>query len=114
VAAVGFLVGALTVTGVPPFAGFWSKFTLISGAVQLGGTGILVAVVLLVESVLAFAWFLWVGHRVFLGTPSPAVEASSPPSKAMDLALILLMVLCLAVPLAGLPLASAIGLGPGR
>jgi len=114
VAAVGFLVGALTVTGVPPFAGFWSKFTLISGAVQLGGTGILVAVVLLLESVFAFAWFLWVGHRVFLGTPSPAVEASSPPSRAMDLALILLMVLCLAVPLAGLPLASAIGLGPGR
>jgi hydrogenase-4 component D len=114
VASVGFLVGALTVTGVPPFAGFWSKFTLISGAVQLGGTGILVGVVLLVESVLAFAWFLWVGHRVFLGVPSPAVEASSPPSRAMDLALILLMILCLAVPLAGLPLASAIGIGPGR
>ena len=114
VASVGFLVGALTVTGVPPFAGFWSKFTLISGAVQLGGTGVLVGVVLLVESVLAFAWFLWVGHRVFLGVPSPAVEASSPPSRAMDLALILLMILCLAVPLAGLPLASAIGIGPGR
>ena len=111
VASVGYFIGALTVTGVPPFAGFWSKFSLISGAVHLGGTGLLVGVVLIVESVLAFAWFLWVGHRVFLGHPSKAVEAASPPSRAMDLALILLMVLCVVVPLAGLPLASAMSFG---
>jgi hydrogenase-4 component D len=114
VAGVGFLIGALTVTGVPPFAGFWSKFSLIAGAVQLGGTGILVAVVLLVESVLAFAWFLWVGQRVFLGMPSAVVEGASRPSRKMDLALVLLMVLCVTVPLFGLPLASAIGGAVGR
>jgi hydrogenase-4 component D len=114
VPAIGFLIGALTVTGVPPFAGFWSKFALIGGAVQLGGAGLAVGVLLLAESVLAFAWFLWIGHKVFLGTPSAAVAAGSPTSRVMDLALVLLMVLCLLVPLFGLPLASAVGFGPGR
>jgi hydrogenase-4 component D len=112
--AVGFLIGALTVTGVPPFACFWSKFALIAGAVQLGGSGLAVGVLLLVESVLAFAWFLWVGHKIFLGEPSPAVAQGAPPSSVMNLALVLLMLLCLLVPLFGLPLASAVGFGPGR
>jgi hydrogenase-4 component D len=113
VPAIGFLIGALTVTGVPPFAGFWSKFALIGGAVQLGGVGLWVGVLLLAESVVAFAWFLWVGHKVFLGAPSPAVMAASPTSRVMDLALVLLMILCLVVPIFGLPLAAAVGLGPG-
>jgi hydrogenase-4 component D len=107
VTAVAFLVGALTVTGVPPFAGFWSKFYLISGAVQLGGTGTAVGVVLLAESVLAFAWFLWVGQKVFLGQPSPAANAMGRVARPMEVSMILLMVLCLAAG-AALPLARAI------
>jgi hydrogenase-4 component D len=114
VAAAGFLIGALTVTGVPPFAGFWSKFALIGGAVQLRGWGLAVGVLLLAESVIAFAWFLWVGQKVFLGVPSAAVSAGSPPSRAMDVALVFLMLLCLLVPLVGLPLADAVTLGAGR
>jgi len=112
--SAGFLIGALTVTGVPPFAGFWSKFALIAGAVQLGGTGLAVGVLLLVESVVAFAWFLWIGQKVFLGTPSPAVADGAPLPGVMNLALVLLMALCLLVPLFGLPLASAVGFVPGR
>ncbi len=113
-AAVGFLVGALTVTGVPPFAGFWSKLLVITGAAGLGGWGVALAALLLVESVVAFAWFLWIGQKVFLGRPSPAVEGMGalPPSMAWSLAL--LIALCLAITAAGLPLAQAIAFGAGR
>jgi len=114
VPAVGFLIGALTVTGVPPFAAFWSKFALIAGAVRLGGAGLAVGVLLLAESVVAFAWFLWVGHKVFLGTPSEAAATATPLPRVMNAALLFLIILCLAVPLFGVPLASAVGLGPGR
>jgi hydrogenase-4 component D len=114
VAAMGFLIGMLTVTGVPPFAGFWSKFALIGGAVQLGGWGLFIGVVLLAESVIAFAWLLWVGQKVFLGKPSLAVIAASPPSRAMDTGLVFLMLLCLLLPLIGLPLADAVRLGGGK
>ncbi len=111
--AMGFLVGALTVTGVPPFAGFWSKLFIVTGAVSLGGLGAAAGAVVVLESVVAFAWFLWVGQSVCLGRPSPAVEGIGRPAVAMDVALVLLMVLCLGVGIAGLPLATAILPGAG-
>jgi hydrogenase-4 component D len=113
VAAVCFLIGALTVTGVPPFAGFWSKLLIVSGAMQLGGWGAWIAVLLVAESVLAFAWFLWIGQKVFLGPPSPAVQTMGPATPAMQTALVFLAVLCLIVTAAGLPLAHAVGFGTG-
>jgi NADH:ubiquinone oxidoreductase subunit 5 (subunit L)/multisubunit Na+/H+ antiporter MnhA subunit len=108
VAAAGFLVGLLTVTGVPPFAGFWSKLLIVTGAVSLGGVGIVAGAIVLIESLVAFAWFLWVGMRVFLGPPSPAVEAMGPRPLAMELALIVLMVLCIAITGVAMPLALAV------
>jgi hydrogenase-4 component D len=112
-AAIGFLIGALTVTGVPPFAGFWSKLLLVTGAVSLGGVGVWVGALVVAESVVAFAWFLWVGQRVCLGRPSPAVAALGPRPAAMESSLVILMVLCLAVTVAALPLALAVQPGPG-
>lgn len=111
VAAVGFLIGVLTVTGVPPFAGFWSKFWIVTGAVSLGGVGIAAGALVVAESLVAFAWLLWVGQKVFLGAPSAAVTAMAPQDRGMDLALVILMVLCLGVGFVGLPIAAAVAPG---
>jgi hydrogenase-4 component D len=112
VAAVGFLIGALTVTGVPPFAGFWSKLLIVTGAVSLGGIGIAAGAVVIAESLVAFAWFLWVGQRVFLGRPSTAAAAIGPRAPMMEASLVILMVLCIAITVVALPLASAMRAGP--
>jgi len=106
---MGFLIGALTVTGVPPFAGFWSKLLIVTGAVSLGGVGIAVGALIVLESLVAFAWLLWVGQKVFLGAPSPAVAGMGPRSIGMDLSLVILMVLCVGIVLVGMPLAAAVG-----
>lgn len=107
-AGMAFFVGAFTVTGVPPFAGFWSKFYLVSGAIQLGGWGILVGALMVVESLIAFGWFLWVGQKVFLGEPSPAVVAIGSRSVPMEIALLTLILLCLLAPFLAFPLAHLI------
>lgn len=112
IAAVGFLIGALTVTGVPPFAGFWSKLMIVTGAVGLGGWGVVAGVLVVLESVVAFAWFLWVGQRVFLGRTSSAAAAMGPRAPAMEASLLILIVLCLAITAVALPLASAVRPGP--
>lgn len=111
VASAGFLVGALTVTGVPPFAGFWSKLLIVSGGLSMGGIGVAVGALVVAESLVAFGWFLWVGHQVYLGEPSPAAVTMRPPSRLTDAVLLVLMALCLGVTLAGLPLVSAMRLG---
>lgn len=113
IASAGFLVGALTVTGVPPFAGFWSKLLMVSGGVALGGAGVAAAALIVAESLVAFGWFLWVGQKVFLGRPSAAAAAMTPPSRLTDAVLVALMLLCLGVTLAGLPLVRALRLGAG-
>jgi len=106
--AVGFFVGAFTVTGVPPFAGFWSKFYLITGALETGGFGSLLAVLMLLESMIAFGWFLWVGQRVFFGEPSPVALQIGSSSAPIEIALVLLILLCLLAPAIALPFARVV------
>jgi hydrogenase-4 component D len=112
IAAIGFLIGALTVTGVPPFAGFWSKLMMVTGAVSNGGVGIVAGALIVLESLVAFAWFLWVGQRVFLGRASSAAVAIGPRPWAMEASLVILMLLCLGITLVALPIASAVHPGP--
>lgn len=102
--AIGFFVGAFTVTGVPPFAGFFSKLMIIGGALSLGGFGAVLGVILLIESVVAFAWFLWVGQKVFFGKLSPVAATIGTSSTPMGIALTALIILCLLVTLIGMPM----------
>lgn len=55
----GFVVGALSIIGVPPTCGFFSKWYLISGAIQAGQYGFMVALLFssLVSVVLFFRIF---------------------------------------------------------
>jgi hydrogenase-4 component D len=101
--ATTFMVGALAVTGVPPLSTFWSKFMIFAGALEVP-RGAILLVLLATESVISFAWFLWVAQQVFLGTPSPAVAKASDPPPAMSVALVIGIVLCVAAPTVGLPL----------
>jgi len=105
--AMAFMVGVVAVTGVPPFATFWSKFMIFSGALQSPG-GALLLVLLAAESVVSFAWLLHIAHKVFLGAPSPAAVAAADAPPWMSAALVLGMVLCLVVPLVGLPLVNLV------
>jgi hydrogenase-4 component D len=103
--AAAFFTGVLAVAGLPPFACFWSKFMILSGAMELRGpVGPVVLVLVLVESLLAFAWMLHVGQKVFLGVPTPAAAVHSDPPAAMSVVLVVLMIGCLLVPAVAMPL----------
>ena len=54
-----FVVGALSIIGVPPTCGFFSKWYLISGAIQAGHYGFMVALIFssLVNVILFFRVF---------------------------------------------------------
>ncbi len=71
--ATAFFVGAAAVTGVPPFACFWSKFMILAGALRAAGrdrtdagrpgAGR--------ESLISFAWMLHIAQKVFFGATTP-------------------------------------------
>ncbi|HAO7389032.1 TPA: hydrogenase 4 subunit D [Escherichia coli] len=95
---VGFCVAALAITGVPPFNGFFSKFPLfaVGFALSVEYWILLPAMILLmIESVASFAWFIrWFG-RVVPGKPSEAVADAAPLPGSMRLVLIVLIVMSL-------------------
>ena len=89
----GFTLCALGLIGIPPFAGFASKWYLCLGALE-GGMAVfswLVPVVLLVSALLTAGYLLPVSIQAFLpgGERSPAVEGcrEAPSSMAGVLAL---------------------------
>jgi hydrogenase-4 component D len=108
--ATAFFVGVLAVAGIPPFACFWSKLMILAGALELGGIAARVVVPLvLVESLVALAFLLHVGQRVFLGEQTPAACVHSDPPWPMSATLVVLMVGCLLVPVIAMPLVQLIG-----
>lgn len=79
----GFTLAAISMVGLPPTAGFFSKWYLVSGAV--GTDRWLVAVVIVASSVLTLIYFLRILERIWFGQPyedgavpiSEVVEARS-------------------------------------
>ena len=65
VTAATNLVGSLSIAGVPPLNGFWSKLVIIIALVQAGQWGFAVAAVL--ASVLTLWYYLLIQRKAFFG-----------------------------------------------
>jgi hydrogenase-4 component D len=108
--ATAFFIGVLSVTGIPPFACFWSKFMILQGAMSLpGALGPIVLIVLLGETLIAFTWMLYIAQRIFFGVASPLAQVNSDPPFAMSATLVILILGCVFAPLVGIPLVMLIG-----
>lgn len=112
--AAAFLVGALAISGLPPFGVFWSKLMILRAALAVGGAwGWSTVVLVLVESAFSLGWFLWVTHRVLFGPASERAAAGRDPSPVMQSVLASLMGLTLFAPYLGMPLVAWIAKGVG-
>jgi hydrogenase-4 component D len=103
--ATAFFVGIASVTGIPPFACFWSKLMILAGALELpGAIGPTLVGLVLVESLISFAWLLHVAQRIFMGATTRVAGGPSDPPPPMSLSLVVLMLGCLVAPAVGLAL----------
>jgi len=99
-------IGALAISGVPPFGGFWSKLVIIVALTQLAAlvhwafyipTALAVATAAVTLVYYAKVW------RSVSGEPSGAAEGAREVPAAMCVASVVLAVLCLANALVILP-----------
>jgi multicomponent Na+:H+ antiporter subunit D len=68
---LAFLVGALSIVGLPPFGGTWSKWWLVQGTLDTGLW--MLTAVLLISSLLNVAYLVSIPMRgFFLAPPTPA------------------------------------------
>ncbi|MCS7215163.1 MAG: hydrogenase 4 subunit D [Thermodesulfovibrio sp.] len=108
-----FLTGMFAIIGVPPFSGFWSKFMIFAGAFEIKSlTPNIFGFLAILESILAFCWYIFVGHKVFFGKASERVlNASNEIPLSMSLSLISLLILTMLSPLIGYPFIKALSGG---
>jgi hydrogenase-4 component D len=93
-----FLVATLAVTGVPPFNGFFSKFSILTGGFEVAKTQPLILVLMVlavIETVGSFAWFFWVFGSAVPGEPSAEVASATPLAPQIQFVLIALAFLAL-------------------
>ena len=69
-----FMIGALSVIGVPPFGGSWSKWYLVLGAVE--ADQFILVVVLMASSLLNIFYLMPVAIRAFYPPPLPAAAGA--------------------------------------
>jgi multicomponent Na+:H+ antiporter subunit D len=89
-----FLVASVSLIGLPPLGGTWSKWLLLQGTVDAGA--MVMTAVMLVGSLLSFAYLLPISLRAFL-VPAPpgAVHGEAPPACVVPL--VLTAVACVAL-----------------
>ncbi|MFM2481444.1 hydrogenase 4 subunit D [Celerinatantimonas sp. YJH-8] len=95
---VGFCVAALAISGVPPFNGFFSKFPLFAAGFALSREHMWMTplmVIVLIESVATFAWFLYWFGRTVPGEPSAEIAGASKVPASMNIVVVILIVMSL-------------------
>lgn len=94
-----FLVAALSVSGVPPFNGFVSKWMVYQGIIQYGKHGSSFWVVCLVAAMFGSAFtmasIMKIIHAVFLGRPAKDYGAMKEAGLLMMLPSLVLSIICL-------------------
>jgi multicomponent Na+:H+ antiporter subunit D len=110
ITAATSLVGSLSLAGIPPFNGFWSKLIIVVAAIQAGHTPWAMAVVVI--SIVALAYQLKVQTEAFY-SEAPAAEekfVNDAPERVREPILIALPMIILAVGCVALSLLALTGL----
>jgi multicomponent Na+:H+ antiporter subunit D len=98
------LIASMSIAGVPPFNGFFSKLIIIFAAVQAGYIGYAFWAALV--SILTLAYFVSVQKNIFFGTPSEVLvrgdskkltkwDDIKEPPLFMRLAVVVLAIICI-------------------
>ena len=98
VTGVTSAIGFFSVSGCPPFNGFWSKLLIIVAAVQAGQTGF--AVVAAVGAVVTIGYFLRYERGVFFGALPQALRDVKESPVSMYAPMVVLAAACIALGLA--------------
>lgn len=94
ITAVLFSLGAIAIVGMPPFAGFWSKWSVLSAAAN-EGMFMIIGLILMV-SIVEMVYYFRVVNRVFFFKKEEHIEPKRPTSNAL-IAMFVLGVIILAV-----------------
>lgn len=100
------LVASLSIVGIPPFCGFWSKVVIIIAAFQAGN--LFGAITCILVGMVTLASFLKVQKYAFIRKVEGAVSGIKEVPFSMAAAMVILAVLCFAVGILFIPTVNMI------
>ena len=89
------LIGSMSIAGIPPFNGFWSKLIIVLACIEAGYYGF--ATVAVAVSIVTLAYQLKVQRGAFFAELPAALEGLKREPRLMSLAVILLAAGCVAL-----------------
>jgi NADH-quinone oxidoreductase subunit N len=78
VIAVAMTTFMVSLAGIPPTGGFWAKFLIFKAAIERGGIGPALAIIMLVNSVVSLYYYLLVPRRMLFQDPAEDRPLGSP------------------------------------
>lgn len=104
------MVASMSIAGIPPFAGFFSKLIIIMAAVK--ADQITLAIIAVVVSIITLSYYLKMQRMAFLGKLADAWKEIREAPSLMCVSMVVLAVLCLALVVVLLPSVRAVLLDP--
>jgi multicomponent Na+:H+ antiporter subunit D len=101
VTAATSFIGSLSIAGIPPLAGFWSKFLIIIAAVQAGHLAM--ALVAVIVSIITLVYYLKFQNQTFFGTLRGTLDKVREAPLSMNIAAVILALICLGAGLLLMP-----------
>lgn len=102
VTGVTSFFGSMSISGIPPLGGFWSKLIIIIAAIQAGYFG--TATVAILVSIITLAYYLKFQSYAFFGKLDEALGKIKEVPWTMQLSMIMLAVICVVSGLLIIPL----------
>jgi multicomponent Na+:H+ antiporter subunit D len=87
------VIGSLSIAGVPPFNGFWSKFIIILAAFSAGYFWL--GAILILTAFLTLAYYLRFQKNVIFGEPTPNLKGVREAPFLMLIPIVILAIFCL-------------------
>jgi multicomponent Na+:H+ antiporter subunit D len=87
------LMGSMSISGIPPFAGFWSKLIIIIAALQAGYFGF--ASIAVLVSIITLAYYTKFQSFAFFGKLDGAYSQIKEAALTMKLAMVALSIICI-------------------
>ncbi|HET9424257.1 MAG TPA: NADH-quinone oxidoreductase subunit N [Gemmatimonadaceae bacterium] len=84
---VAMTVFMISLAGIPPMAGFWAKFMVFRVAIERGGIGVALAVIMLVNSVVSIAYYLAI-PRAMIFQPAQRERPFASPALVTGVAFV--------------------------
>ncbi|HCO03033.1 MAG TPA: NADH-quinone oxidoreductase subunit N [Actinobacteria bacterium] len=81
--AISMAMFLVSLAGIPPLAGFWAKFFIFRAAIDRGGVGVYLAVMMIINSVVSLVYYFSIIKAMFFQPVAEPVRPVRPPILVM-------------------------------